>query len=152
MSTPWAELPQEVRDIFLYGTRGERLYVTYVNRAGLKRSYMTIFEGIVPNLERRYRETDSDYMRAKIEEYMADRPCPACEGARLKPSTLAVRIGGLNIYELSLLPVTGAIKFLDELELTASGSGSSAARVLKEIRERLDLPGLGGRGLPQPAP
>ena len=86
MSTPWGELPEEVRDIFLYGTRGERLYVSYVNRAGLKRSYMTTFEGIIPNLERRYRETDSDYMRDKIEEYMADRPCPACHGARLKPS------------------------------------------------------------------
>jgi excinuclease ABC subunit A len=136
MATPWSELPQEVRDIFLYGTKGERLYVTYVNRAGLKRSYMTIFEGIVTNLERRYRETDSDYMRAKIEEYMADRPCPACEGARLKPSTLAVRIGGVNIYELSLLPVTGAIKFLDELELTTREQ-LIGARVLKEIRERL---------------
>ena len=86
LSTPWGELPEEVRDIFLYGTKGERLYVSYVNRAGLKRSYMTTFEGIVPNLERRYRETDSDYMRDKIEEYMADRPCPACQGARLKPS------------------------------------------------------------------
>ena len=63
MSTPWAELPQEIKDIFFYGTKGERLYVSYVNRAGLKRSYMTIFEGIVPNLERRYRETDSEYMR-----------------------------------------------------------------------------------------
>jgi excinuclease ABC subunit A len=136
MSTPWNELPQEVRDIFLYGTKGERLYVTYVNRAGLKRSYMTIFEGIVPNLERRYRETDSEYMRAKIEEYMADRPCPACEGARLKPSTLAVRIGGLNIYELSLLPVTGTVRFLDELELTPREQ-LIGARVLKEIRERL---------------
>ena len=102
--------PQEVKDIFLYGTKGERLYVSYVNRAGLKRSYMTIFEGIVPNLERRYRETDSDYMRDKIEEYMADRPCPACEGARLKPSTLAVRVGGLNIYELSQLSVIGLIQ------------------------------------------
>ena len=136
MSTPWADLPQEVRDIFLYGTRGERLYVSYVNRAGLKRSYMTIFEGIVPNLERRYRETDSDYMRNKIEEYMADRPCPACNGARLKPATLAVRIGGLNIYELSLLPVTGAVRFLNGLRLTEREQ-LIGSRVLKEIRERL---------------
>jgi excinuclease ABC subunit A len=136
MSTPWADLPQEVRDIFLYGTKGERLYVSYFNRAGLKRSYMTIFEGIVPNLERRYRETDSEYMRAKIEEYMADQPCPACAGARLKPATLAVRIGGLNIYEFSLLPVTGAIKFLDELKLSRREQ-LIGARVLKEIRERL---------------
>ncbi|MBN1319493.1 MAG: excinuclease ABC subunit UvrA [Thermoleophilia bacterium] len=136
MTTPWRDLPEEVRDIFLYGTRGERLYVTYVNRSGMKRSYMTAFEGIVPNLERRYRETDSDYMREKIEEYMADRPCPACNGARLKPATLAVRIAGLNIYELSLLPVTGVMRFLDELRLSERDQ-LIGARVLKEIRERL---------------
>jgi len=94
IAAPWGTLPQEVRDVFLYGTRGDRLYVSYVNRAGMKRSYMTTFEGLIPNLERRYRETDSDYMRNKIEEYMADRPCPACHGARLKPPSLAVRIGG----------------------------------------------------------
>lgn len=136
MSTPWRDLPQEVRDIFLYGTRGERLYVSYINRAGLKRSYMTVFEGIVPNLQRRYRETDSDYMRDKIEEFMADRPCPACGGARLKPSTLAVRIGGVNIYELSLLPVTRIIQFLDALQLTER-ERLIGSRILKEIRERL---------------
>jgi len=136
MKTPWAELPEKVRDIFLYGTKGERLYVTYTNRSGVKRSYMTAFEGIVPNLERRYRETDSDYMREKIEEFMADRPCPACNGARLKPSTLAVRIGGLNIHELSLLSVTKAIRFLDDLELTER-ERLIGTRILKEIRERL---------------
>jgi len=138
MAAPWASLPQEVRDVFLYGTRGERLYVSYVNRAGLKRSYMTTFEGIVPNLERRYRETDSDYMRTKIEEYMAERPCPACNGARLKPPILAVKIGGLNIYELSLLPVTGAMQFLDRLELSQR-ERLIGSRVLKEIRERLSF-------------
>ncbi len=136
MSTSWADLPQAVKDIFFYGTRGERLYVSYVNRAGLKRSYMTIFEGIVPNLERRYRETDSEYMRAWIEEYMAERPCPACNGARLKPSTLAVRVGGLNIYELSQLSVSGAIRFLDDLDLSQREQ-LIGTRVLKEIRERL---------------
>jgi excinuclease ABC subunit A len=138
MAAPWGSLPQEVRDVFLYGTRGERLYVSYVNRAGFKRSYMTTFEGIVPNLERRYRETDSEYMRGKIEEYMAERPCPACNGARLKPPTLAVRIGGLNIYELSLLPVTGAMRFLDGLQLSQR-ERLIGSRVLKEIRERLSF-------------
>ncbi|MFH0915353.1 MAG: excinuclease ABC subunit UvrA [bacterium] len=138
IAAPWTSLPQEVRDVFLYGTRGERLYVSYVNRAGLKRSYMTTFEGIVPNLERRYRETDSDYMRTKIEDYMAERPCPACNGARLKPPTLAVRIGGLNIYELSLLPVTRAMQFLDGLQLSQR-ERLIGSRVLKEIRERLSF-------------
>jgi excinuclease ABC subunit A len=138
VKAPWADLPQEVKDVFLTGTKGERLYVTYENRQGMKRSYMTTFEGIVPNLERRYRETDSDYIREKIEEYMSERPCPACHGARLKPATLAVRIGGLNIYELSLLPVAGAARFLDELELSQR-ERLIGVRVLKEIKERLSF-------------
>jgi excinuclease ABC subunit A len=138
ISAPWASLPQEVRDVFLFGTRGERLYVSYVNRSGFKRSYVTTFEGIVPNLQRRYRETDSEYMRTKIEEYMADRPCPACKGARLRPSTLAVTIGGLNIHELSMLPVTGAMRFLDELQLSQR-ERLIGSRVLKEIKERLSF-------------
>ena len=80
MDTPWEDLPEEVRDTFLYGTNGERIYVSYRNRYGRRRSYMTRFEGIVPNLERRYRETDSDWSREKIEEYTSVRPCPACHG------------------------------------------------------------------------
>ena len=138
MRKPWAEVPDTVKDIFLWGTKGERLYVTYENRAGQKRSYTTTFEGIVPNLERRYRETDSDYIREKIEQYMADRPCPACHGARLKPSTLAVRVGGLNIYEISLLSVVKLIRFLNELQLSHREE-LIGARVLKEIRERLSF-------------
>ena len=136
MSTPWVDLPQEIKDIFLYGTKGERLYVSYFNRAGLKRSYMTIFEGIVPNLERRYRETDSEYMRAWIEEFMAERPCPACNGARLKPSSLAVTVGGLDLYELTQLSVSAEMRFLEGLELSHR-ERLIGARVLKEIRERL---------------
>ena len=87
LDTPWEELPEEQRDLFLYGTNGDRIYVSYRNRMGRRRSYMTTFEGIVPNLERRYRETDSDYSREKIEEYMSVRPCPACKGARLRPES-----------------------------------------------------------------
>jgi excinuclease ABC subunit A len=138
INAPWQSLPQEVKDIFLYGTKGERLFVSYVNRQGFKRSYTTSFEGIVPNLERRYRETDSDYMREKIEEYMADRPCPACQGARLKPHSLAVKVGGLNIYELSTLPVTRTMAFVDELDLSARDE-LIGGRVLKEIKERLSF-------------
>jgi excinuclease ABC subunit A len=136
--TPWKDLPQEVRDVFLFGTRGERLYVSYTNRRGQKRSYMTGFEGIVPNLERRYRETDSEYIRQKIDEFMADRPCPACHGARLKPQSLAVRVGGMNIYEMSLLPVGRLRRFLDDLELTER-ERLIGGRVLKEIGERLSF-------------
>lgn len=136
LDTPWAELPQEVRDGLLYGTKGERIPVTYTNRAGFNRSYTTVFEGLVAILERRYRETDSEYVRTKIEEFMADRPCPACKGARLKPSSLAVRVGELNIYEFTRLSVTAAIRFLDSLSLTER-ERLIGARVLKEIRERL---------------
>ena len=82
VDSPWEDLPEEVQNLFLYGTNGEKLYVTYRNRMGRKRSYMTTFEGIVPNLERRYKETDSDWSREKIEEYMSMRPCPECHGAR----------------------------------------------------------------------
>jgi excinuclease ABC subunit A len=138
VGAPWSSLPEEVRNVFLYGTRGERLYVSYVNRAGFKRSYMTTFEGIVPNLERRYKETDSDYMRHKIEEYMAEQPCASCNGARLKPASLAVTVGGANIYELSLMPVTKAMRFLDEMELGAR-ERLIGGRVLKEIRERFSF-------------
>ncbi len=138
LSTPWRDLPPEARDMLLYGTRGERLYVSYFNRAGQKRSYLTSFEGLIPQLERRYRETDSDYVRNKIEEYMADRPCPSCKGARLKPASLAVRVGGLNIYELSCLSVTELIRFLDQLRLSER-ERLIGGRVLKEIRDRLQF-------------
>ncbi|NLE74869.1 MAG: excinuclease ABC subunit UvrA [Actinobacteria bacterium] len=138
VGTPWQDLPEVVKDIFLWGTRGERLYVSFVNRRGEKRSYTTRFEGIVPNLERRYRETDSEYIRAKIEEYMADRPCPACHGARLKPQSLSVRVGGMNIHELSMLPVGELIRFLQTLQLTEREK-LIGTRVMKEIVERLSF-------------
>ncbi|MCL5942272.1 MAG: excinuclease ABC subunit UvrA, partial [Actinobacteria bacterium] len=138
VDAPWCSLPKEVQDAFLYGTKGERLYVSYVNRRGLKRSYMTTFEGIIPNLERRYRETDSEYMRQKIEEYMAEVPCPACKGARLKPQSLAVTVGGLNLHELSLLSVSELVRFLRNLELT-DRERLIGGRVLKEILERLSF-------------
>ena len=90
-----------MQDLFLYGTNGDRIYVSYRNRMGRKRSYMTSFEGIVPNLERRYKETDSDWSREKIEEYMSVRPCPECKGARLRPESRAVKVGDLAIHEFT---------------------------------------------------
>ena len=96
LDTPWEELADDAQDCFLFGTNGDRIYVSYRNRYGRRRSYTTSFEGIVPNLERRYKETDSDYVREKIEEYMSVVPCPDCEGARLRPESLAVKVGGLG--------------------------------------------------------
>ena len=86
LDTPWQDLPEESRDFFLHGTNGDRVQVSYRNRFGRRRSYATKFEGIVPNLERRYRETDSDFSREKIEEYMTLRPCPECKARGCGPS------------------------------------------------------------------
>ncbi len=133
---PWQELTDEQQNLFLYGTNGDKIYVTYRNRMGRRRAYMLAFEGIVPSLERRYKETDSSQQRERIEEYMSFRPCPACKGARLRPEVLAVTVGGRNIHELTQLSVTRAIEFLDGLELTETEQ-LIGARIIKEIRERL---------------
>ena len=108
VDAPWADLPGEQQDVYLHGTNGERVLVTYENRHGRKRSYSTRFEGIVPNLERRYRETDSDGMREKIEEFMAVVPCPACKGSRLRPESRAVLVGGMAIHDFTALSVRRA--------------------------------------------
>jgi excinuclease ABC subunit A len=136
MDTPWEDLPEDVRDCFLYGTDGDRIYVSYRNRYGRRRSYMTTFEGIVPNLERRYRETDSDWSREKIEEYMTLRPCPECKGARLRPESLAVRVGGIGIDEFTRMSARRAIDWLEQLELSET-ERQIARLVLREIDERL---------------
>jgi excinuclease ABC subunit A len=136
LDTPWADLPEAHRDLFLKGTGGDKLYVSYRNRMNRKRSYMLAFEGIVPSLERRYRETDSAYQKERIEEYMALKPCPACHGDRLKETSLAVTVGGLNIAAVTRMSVTAAIDYVDELELTDT-ERTIGARILKEIRERL---------------
>jgi len=136
MDTPWEDLPEEVRDTFLHGTNGERVYVSYRNRYGRRRSYMTRFEGIVPNLERRYRETESDWSREKIEEYTSVSPCPACNGARLRPESLAVKVGGLGIDELTEMSAKRAIEWFEGLEL-AETERQIARLILREIDERL---------------
>jgi excinuclease ABC subunit A len=136
LDSPWHDLSGEHQNLFLNGTDGERVYVQYRNRLGRRRSYMLAFEGIVPSLERRYRETDSSQQRERIEEYMSFRPCPTCGGARLKPEVLAVTVGELNIHQFTQMSVTRAIEFLDGLELTETEQ-LIGARIIKEIRERL---------------
>ena len=136
LDEPWENLSEEEEDLFLYGTEGERVYVSYRNRMGRRRSYMLAFEGIIPSLERRYRETDSGTQRERIEEYMSFRPCPVCNGARLKPEVLAVTVGDKNIHEFTQMSVTRALDFLDRLELTETEQ-LIGARIVKEIRERL---------------
>jgi excinuclease ABC subunit A len=136
VDAPWSTLAEGQQNLFLTGTNGDKIYVTYRNRMGRRRSYMLAFEGIVPSLERRYKETDSSQQRERIEEYMSFRPCPACKGARLKPEVLAVTVGDRNIHQLTQLSVTRAIELLDGLELTETEQ-LIGARIIKEIRERL---------------
>jgi excinuclease ABC subunit A len=136
LDEPWENLTEEEEDLFLHGTDGERVYVSYRNRMGRRRSYMLAFEGIIPSLERRYRETDSATQRERIEEYMSFRPCPVCNGARLKPEVLAVTVGGTNIHGFTQMSVNRALEFLDQLQLTETEQ-LIGARIVKEIRERL---------------
>ena len=136
LEAPWESLDEDVRDLFLYGTNGDRIEVSYRNRYGRKRSYATRFEGIVPNLERRYRETDSDLAREKIEEFMSLRPCPACKGARLKPESRAVLVGGVAIHEFTALSVKRALQWLADVQLTET-ERHIARLIMREIDERL---------------
>src|SRR3989454_1930424 len=136
LDAPWQDLSEEQRSLFLYGTNGDRIYVQYRNRMGRRRAYMLAFEGIVPSLQRRYRETDSSQQRERIEEDMSFRPCPVCKGARLKPEVLAVTVGGNSIHEFTRMSVTRALEFLDELDLTETEE-LIGHRIIKEIRERL---------------
>jgi excinuclease ABC subunit A len=145
LDTPWDDLPPEERDLFLYGTDGDRIYISYRNRYGRRRSYTTRFEGIVPNLERRYRETDSEYSREKIEEYMSVRPCPECGGARLRPESRAVTVGGESLPEFTHLSARAALEWIRGLELSEVDR-QIARLVLREIEERLgflDAVGVG---------
>jgi excinuclease ABC subunit A len=136
LDTPWEDLTDAQRDLFLHGTNGDRIYITYRNRYGRRRSYTTDFEGIVPNLERRYRETDSEHVREKIEEYMTLRPCPECRGARLRPESRAVRVAGLAIHEYAALSAVRALRWVREVQL-GEVHRRIARLVLREIEERL---------------
>jgi excinuclease ABC subunit A len=138
LDTPWDELADSARDFFLHGTNGDRVQVSYRNRFGRRRSYATTFEGIVPNLERRYRDTDSEFTREKIEEYMTLRPCPECHGARLRPESRAVLVGGTAIHEFTGLSARRALEWIRGLELTEHDR-RIARLVLREIEERLQF-------------
>ena len=135
LTTPVEELPEEVMDVILYGTKGENLKLTYDRENG-KGTLMQAFEGVVNNLERRYRETQSDAMRRDLEECMAERPCPDCGGKRLRKEALAVTVGGISIDAFCRKSVNDALAFVDGLELTPQ-KHLIADRILKEIKNRL---------------
>src|ERR1700712_1086146 len=136
MEKPWGQLSAKHQDLFLHGTNGDRIEISYRNRYGRRRGYSTRFEGIISNLERRYRETDSESVREKIEEYMSLVPCPVCKGARLRPESRAVLVGGIAIHEFCGLSVRRALTWLDEVELTET-ERHIARLIFREIQERL---------------
>jgi excinuclease ABC subunit A len=136
IETPWAELPAEHRDLFLYGTGDRRIPLSYRNYEGRMRHYTSAFPGLVRHLQRRYEETESELVRQKIEEYMSDRVCAECNGARLKPSSLAVTVGDRNINEFTGMSVRESMQFLEGLALTDT-ERLIGNRVIKEIGERL---------------
>jgi excinuclease ABC subunit A len=138
LEAPWDELSQEQRDVFLYGTDGETVQVTYRNRYGRRRSYAARFEGIVKNLQRRYRETDSEWTREKIEEYMSLRACPVCGGARLRAESRAVLVAGTRIEDFCALSARRALEWLAEIELSETDR-HVARLILREISERLQF-------------
>lgn len=135
IDAPWEKLPAKVRKSALYG-HADQVHISYRNRFGRLRSYYTTFEGVVPYIERRYAEAETDTSRDRFEGYMREVPCPTCEGSRLKPVSLAVTLGGKSIAEVCALPIGDAAGFLRELELTAR-QRHIAERVLKEINARL---------------
>jgi excinuclease ABC subunit A len=138
LEAPWDELGEEQRDLFLEGTNGEPVQVTYRNRYGRQRSYATKFEGIVKNLQRRYRETDSEWTREKIEEFMSLRACPVCGGARLRAESRAVLVGGTRIEDFCGLSARRALEWLEEVELSETDR-HVARLILREISERLQF-------------
>ncbi len=136
-NAPVKDLPPEALDYVLYANKGERVVIGYRHERG-ENTYGAIFEGIVPNLERRFRETDSDFIKSELERYMVARPCPTCEGKRLKPEILAVTIGGQNIWDVSTLSITAACEWVGVLaERLTEREQTIGRQVLKEISSRL---------------
>ncbi|MFR3551026.1 MAG: excinuclease ABC subunit UvrA [Negativibacillus sp.] len=137
LDTPIKELPKQVVDILLYGTKGEKIKMVR-DTQDIKSTYYTEFEGVANNLERRFRETSSNWMREEITTWMNAVDCPQCHGDRLKKESLSVLIGGMNISQLCRLSVTAMLDFFDQLQLTEKEQQISH-QVIKEIRSRLEF-------------
>lgn len=137
LDTPFRDLPDDVKQKLLYGTGDDKLDMQY-STANFNGSFTRGFEGVVNNLERRYRETTSDYIKSVISKYMRETPCEVCHGQRLKPEALAVTVGGLNIMQLSALPIVKVRDFIENLTLTPSNA-IIAQPVIREIRARLNF-------------
>lgn len=143
LDKPVNELTEKKLDIILYGTNGKEIEMRYRNASGNEFKFKRVFEGVIGNLERRYRETNSEYMRSKISEFMSDRPCPTCNGARLNPAALAVTVADVNIVSVTSWPVLKTLEWVQKFTKKDSPLNTRqqiiAERVIKEISERLSF-------------
>ncbi|NFH79149.1 excinuclease ABC subunit UvrA [Clostridium botulinum] len=137
LNVPIKDLSKEEVNLLLYGTDGKRIKVNYV-KEGVKATYNYSYDGEINSLKRRYRETNSDYIKNEIEQYMSDSYCPKCKGARLKKEALSVKVGEKNIYEFTTMPINEELKFLNSLEFSTKNKIISE-QVVKEIRNRLQF-------------
>ncbi len=138
VDTPWKDIDWKTQELLLHGSREERVSFYYTNMFGEYKEYNVPFEGVMTMLSRRYEETDSDEMRESYENYMTNIPCKSCHGARLKPETLSVTVGGKNIYEVTQMTIRDCDAFFQNLELTPREQ-KIAAQILKEIHARLSF-------------
>lgn len=137
LDTPIKDLPKEIVDVLLYGTKGEKLEMNYSSKT-FSGSYLAPFEGVIPNLERRYKETTSEYTKSELEKYMVSTPCDGCGGKRLKKEALSVTVGGKNIFEFCEMSVDEELNFIKNLNV--SGSNQLIAKpIVKEIIARLEF-------------
>ncbi len=143
LDKPVKELEEKQLDIILYGTNGKEIQMVYRNSSGNEFKFKRAFEGVIGNLERRYRETNSEYMRMRISEFMSDKPCPSCKGARLNPAALAVTVAETNIISVTSWPVARTLSWVQALTVKDSPLNARqqkiAERVIKEISERLSF-------------
>ena len=137
LDTPFRELPKKIQDILFYGNNGEKLKMVRKTSFGTS-SYESSFEGVINNLNRRYRETTSDWSRDEIRQYMSEVNCPECGGKRLNPAALSVTVGGINIIDLCDKSVIGALEFFENLKLTET-QNKIGERIIKEIKNRLEF-------------
>ena len=137
LNTPIEKLPEDILHKILYGLDGEKIEVDY-KKDGELNTYSHKYEGIINNLRRRYMETNSDFIKKQIEQYMSDKNCPKCHGARLKDEVLAVTVGDKNIYEFSNMSIKDELTFIEELKLSEKNT-IIASQILKEIKSRLQF-------------
>lgn len=135
LTTPFGELPENIRDVILFGSGEEAINFDFWI-GGKKRSVQKPFEGVINNLQRRFEETESESVRERLRDYMGRKECPECKGARLKPESLAVTVGGAGIHKFNAMPISEADKFIEKLKLTAE-ENAIAGEILKEIHSRL---------------